>query len=101
MEPRNVDKPDNGPLARKKPKEKNDLLEIQVPFISENKPKKRQRKQQISERNNFEKEKVKPIPTEITNDQLIGGHFMASLLGSVDESSLKQVNEPEKKKIQF
>ena len=48
-----------------------------------------------------EKEKVKPIPTEITNDQLKGGHFMGSLLGSVDESFLKQVNEPEKTKIQY
>jgi len=100
MEPRNVDKPDSSQMDRKKLKDQNDLHEIQVPFISENKPRKGQRKQQISERNIFEKEKVEPIPTEITNDQLKGGHFMGSLLGSVDESCLKQDNEPKKMKIQ-
>jgi hypothetical protein len=54
IEPRKVDKADNSQMDRKKPKDQNDLLEIQVPFISENKPKKRQRKQQISERKIFE-----------------------------------------------
>ena len=65
MEPRNVDKPDNSQMDRKKPKDQNDLLEIQVPFISDKKPKKRERKQQISKRTGFEEEKEEPIPTEI------------------------------------
>ena len=100
MQPRNVDELDNSQMNRKIPKNQNDLLEIQVPFISENKPKKRQRKQQISERNTSEEVKEEPIRTEITNDQLNGGHFMGSLLESVDESSLKQDNEAKKMKIQ-
>jgi hypothetical protein len=54
-----------------KPKDQNDLLEVQVPFISENKPQKRQRKQQISERKTFEEEKMEPIPTEIKSDTTV------------------------------
>ena len=65
MEPRNVDKPDKSQMDRKKPKDQNDLLEIQVPFISDKKSKKRERKQQISERSGFEEEKEEPIPTEM------------------------------------
>ena len=54
--------------STKNPKEQNDKLETQIPFISLNKPKKRQRKQLISERKVFEEEKEKPIVTELKSD---------------------------------
>jgi hypothetical protein len=72
MESIDFDKSDNNYIdaldGTKKQKEENDILKTQVPFISENKPKKRERKQQISERNNFEEEKIEPIKTEIKLD---------------------------------
>ena len=69
----------------KEAKEQRDiLLESQIPFIPEKKPKKRQRMPKIA---------------EITNDQWKGGHFMGALIGynsSIDKFSSKPANQLKK-----
>ena len=52
----------------KKPKDQNDILETQAPFIPENKAMKRQRKQQISERTTFEEKKEELIKLKLKCD---------------------------------